>query len=340
MVNLVKVLSVVFTVSLSFYVSLTSASKMDDTVFLSPTYESKTGQAKIDELWQVMVDGKGKTGSLPNGWHFLQFLASDLNPTFDHYKDTSPFNGKKTIHPIGTVTMAKFDTTNVPDHQFTGLFKGSEHLLLRLSLAVSPDTESAAPGIAVKFLRNGIPSANFVAMYAIDGQAGSGNFFLNEFRNHVSPPTSFTTKLLAEKFRLTEKFAEYVGLSHLAETDALGQPIDAPVFPFQIIMVPNVVLTAKFADAEPMDDLATMMNQLTKGTKLYDLFALETPESSVRIPLGSFVMTSEMISSINSDELLFFRHQRMTEDFNLKPEWNPHQHTSHHLGNEKCPFSL
>ena len=56
----------------------------------------------------------------------------------------------------------------------------------RLSLALEPDTEklNTAPGMGLKFLRDGVDSANLVAMYSVDGQE-SWNFFKNDFSNHI-----------------------------------------------------------------------------------------------------------------------------------------------------------
>ena len=59
-------------------------------------------------------------------------------------------------------------------------------LFSRLSLALEPDTEklNTAPGMGLKFLRDGVDSANLVAMYSVDGQE-SWNFFKNDFSNHI-----------------------------------------------------------------------------------------------------------------------------------------------------------
>ena len=59
-------------------------------------------------------------------------------------------------------------------------------VLSRLSLALEPDTEklNTAPGMGLKFLRDGVDSANLVAMYSVDGQE-SWNFFKNDFSNHI-----------------------------------------------------------------------------------------------------------------------------------------------------------
>ncbi len=60
---------------------------------------------------------------------------------------------------------------------YTGIFEGASYGLLRLSSALRPDTtkkENAkganfGPGMALKFLRDGVHSANLVAMYSVEG---------------------------------------------------------------------------------------------------------------------------------------------------------------------------
>ena len=51
------------------------------------------------------------------------------------------------------------------------MFKGSDTGFLRASVAKPTDTKTPnmAPGMGVKLLRDGIDSANFPAMYSVDG---------------------------------------------------------------------------------------------------------------------------------------------------------------------------
>ena len=71
---------------------------------------------------------------------------------------------------MGTVAKVKFQSSG--SHPYTGIFKGANHGLVRLSFAKEPDTEGiiTAPGMGLKFLRDGQDSANLVAMYSVDGQ--------------------------------------------------------------------------------------------------------------------------------------------------------------------------
>ena len=81
------------------------------------------------------------------------------------------------IHSVGTVAKVKLESSGV--HSYTGIFKGANHGIVRLSLAKEPDTEgtNTAPGMALKFLRDGKDSANLVAMYSVAGQVSEFNRF-------------------------------------------------------------------------------------------------------------------------------------------------------------------
>ena len=69
------------------------------------------------------------------------------------------------------------------------MFKGADTGFVRLSTAapVITSTPTMIPGMGVKLLRDGIDSANFPAMYSVDGQ-NSLNFFANDFSNHIPTP--------------------------------------------------------------------------------------------------------------------------------------------------------
>ena len=51
------------------------------------------------------------------------------------------------------------------------MFKGSDFGYVRMSVAIPVDTSTPnmKPGMGVKLLRDGIDSANFVAMFSVDG---------------------------------------------------------------------------------------------------------------------------------------------------------------------------
>lgn len=110
-------------------------------------------------------------------WHentFGQFLNEDVHPTLDWVGDTVPFDdywGKreKYIHTQGVVGAIKFVPNPQSKEAYTGTFKtGADYGFIRFSTGppsdpTKPAAGNFAPGFALKFLRDGITSANLVA---------------------------------------------------------------------------------------------------------------------------------------------------------------------------------
>lgn len=93
---------------------------------------------------------------------------------------------QRVIHSIGTVGKIELKPQSTSSHPFTGIFEGASHGIIRLSLAGEPSAvESFTPGFALKFLRDGSPSVNLVAMPSVDGQQEDYNFFAHEFCNNI-----------------------------------------------------------------------------------------------------------------------------------------------------------
>lgn len=92
----------------------------------------------------------------------------------------------KTIHAQGMVGRIVWENNGM-QHPYSGMFTGADSGFIRMSVAKPTDTKTPnlAPGIAVKLLRDGMDSANFVAMYEVEGQDDL-NWFANSFNNHVS----------------------------------------------------------------------------------------------------------------------------------------------------------
>lgn len=147
---------------------------------------------------------------------------------------------KKLIHSVGAV--AKVELIPAAGNPFTGIFKGAKNGLMRLSSAVDPtsDNSALAPGLGLKFLRDGMDSANLVAMYSINGNPkGDFNFFSQDFTNHVSKGTSTSTELLVKKFSTETQWCQDIGLSEFATYDESGAKEANPVFPYLLHLVPN-----------------------------------------------------------------------------------------------------
>lgn len=300
---------------------------------LPEDYESKTATEKQEELWSIIEAEKGTSGRYPGIFQFFKFLCcEDVSPSVEHEEDSLPYNHGKRIHSVGGVAKAKWES--VGDHTYTGLFQGETLGMVRLSLAVKPLPSGTTPGMAMKLFRDGIPSANFVAMNSLSGQE-SGNFFETTFSNHIDFPTNLGLKILATKFERVSSPATMVGLSDIAAFDQQGQPVTETVnFPFQIILVPNEDLTREFEDAGPTDSLEDMLASISSGTKLWDVLALSGPDAFEEVKIAEIKTDSDIIFSIEGDKLLFFHHQKMSEDSALRPDWNIEESTERRL---LCP---
>ena len=308
-----------------------------------PEYEAKTASEKLDIMMNLMEETRGSQGRFPTLFERLKFLLWD---NFEHsvarYSDLLPYTHGKRIRSVGGVCSAAFIAARNGSHPFTGIFKtGNPHLLLRLSLTSKPDETTTAPGIAVKFFRDYIPSANFLAMYTLEGQVGSGNFFKHNFSNHLAKSSEFILSLVSAKFGRYSSPSEMVGVSDIAAYEGTTRVPDAEIqFPYQVVMKPNPVLTEQFKDAKPLDSLEEMLSEIPVGTTLYDLYGSTEPEfiskDAKMLFIGSIKTTSDIFYSKNGDNKLFFRHQKMQDDFDLRPKWR--LPTTKSL-KAKCPFS-
>ncbi len=178
--------------------------------FNSIEYLNSSRQTKSDKIWNKVTEST-KSG----GWHLAGALIVDQAPVFDTVGDELAcyWNGcrNKTIHAQGVVS--KIEWVSSGNHPYTGMFKGADTGYIRMSIAKPEDTKTPnlAPGMGVKLLRDGVDSANFVAMYGVDGQ-DSLNWFANDFTNHIPNPHSISLKPLEARFATQTKWIQTVGL--------------------------------------------------------------------------------------------------------------------------------
>jgi hypothetical protein len=93
---------------------------------------------------------------------------------------------------------------------------------MRLSMAAEPNTTSTStvPSFGLKFLRDGIDSANIVAEYSVEGQE-SWNFFANDFSNHIASSGSPSPSIipLANLFASGSPWISTIGVLNWAQWD-------------------------------------------------------------------------------------------------------------------------
>jgi hypothetical protein len=246
----------------------------------------------------------------------------------------------KYIHTVGNTAKVKFVPVS-NNLGFTGIFQGADYGYVRLSAAIQPDytkTKSPiklgnfAPGLGLKFLRDGVPSANLVAMWSVDGQ-DTWNFFQHEFTTHISDPTTTGPKVLAEKFKAATPLITSVGLSDFAQYGQDGKLISSPKFPFGLVFKPNPTLQSQYSN-DFTEVFTAQLQRIPAGTTLYSVHAIAEPNSAP-VLIGNLVLQSNPTTSYFGDKYMFFKHQDMQEDVKLRPEWKSHLLTS----SSGCPFA-
>lgn len=324
MVFIKEVIRVLFIAGSTF--SVANAQEFSD------SYESNTAEQKQTELWSILEREKGTSSDYPSALELIQFLCDDFSLTLSHGKDSLPYKHKKGIHSVGGVARATWQS--VGNHSYTGLFEGETRAMVRLSLAIN---SGFVPGIAIKLFRDGLTTANFVAMNSVES-SDYPNYFGKNFSNHIPKPESFLTLFLGKQFGRVTKNTERVGLSDISTFKQDGEKIDDPQFPFQLRLQPNSNLTERFDSFIASDDsdmnLMDQLETIESGTKLYDVYALESPDDTKEIKIAQLFSDSEMITSRAGDEFLFFQHQKIEDDFHLRPDFDELQDREI----SKCPF--
>jgi len=295
------------------------------------SYQASSAANKLSIIMDKLEATKGQSGKYPSSFDLLGIFSdsTSMDTSLQFQSDELPEGRPKYIHSVGTVARVKFESSG--NHQYTGVFEGSDTGIVRLSSAVDQDKaaeydpsqangKSLAPGFGLKFLRDGMKSCNLVAMYHVDGQS-SHNFFKETFTNQIGVPGegSAPTNTLAQKFATAESgegWVGKVGLSDMALSGQDGKPAADPNYPFYLEFVPTSEVSNLFPDDYSGTYFTDQLATLKSGTVLWDVRAIEKPGAAA-VSIGSLVMTSDMFKSTWGDEHLFFQHQAWPEDLTL-----------------------
>ena len=231
----------------------------------------------------------------------LGLLFTPLRKKMDDRVDESPAGWRKAIHAHGTVAQVEYVSDN-QDHPYTGLWKGATGLV-RLSITGEPTKRGFAPGLALKMLVAGQDSANFSALYALNGQGQDHNFFAHPLSNIVPVVNELGPQLINGIFRRVTRYPTKLSLQDFGTFDQAGNAINSPNSPAQISLVPEI----QFA-SDP-HDFRTDLTPIPAGTKL---FTVMVSDSHQRI--GHLITKSKFVASAYGDRQLFFRHHRFRDD--------------------------
>jgi hypothetical protein len=293
--------------------------------FKSSSYQSLSLDVKAMRLRNAIFGNTNSYG-WPSVLHLPKLFIQDNNRAFDTVADEMPKQffysalRRKLIHSVGAVGEAKWVSKG--NHPYTGCFKGARHVFVRLSLAQKQKPDNITPGMAVKFIRARVKSGNFMSMFSLRGQS-SGNFFKNDFTNHVpdiSKDANFQERLLLNNFMKVSKIPTMVGLSDIATYDENGNRESRPVFPFELVLkVPSGL--RKFISDSDRDFLSSLERVNNRNTPiLYHVYARANPGSSLT-HIADIELKSSLSASNFGDKHLYFQHQRMEDDVKLRPEW-------------------
>ena len=306
-------------------------------------YETWTAQEKFsfwgNALAEEFAENTGKSISEQSG-HFpgivgkIQFLTTDdFSPTFERFRDDLPYTHAKRIRSVGGVGLVTWHPSE-SQHPYTGFFAtGTPYALIRLSYTKPSDTSGTTPGLSLKLFRDGIPSSNMLAMESLEGQT-SGNFFEFDFSNHLAPATTRLLQYVGRRFGRYSCPSTRTGLSEIAMSTeyingATGEEEDFTTieFPYRIVFRPNPALTQQFSSFSPEQSLFDTLADIPVGTKLYDIYAVSFPDGNEESEeeenhVGHLELTRALQPSVIGDNVLFFRHQKIEEDYTLRPQYN------------------
>ncbi len=286
-------------------------------------YQNLKACEKQADLWQQVE--ASKYNELPKLsklglFQFLKMNFQKLTKKVALNSDVSPEGWKKFLHRRGA--MAKVKIVPAKDQPYTGIFQGADCALLRLSLTYNPKGEKpVAPGLALKVLRDGVPSANISALYALDGQGKDYNFFKNSLSNIVPTGEDFGQKLMHKLFKKVTSYPEQLKVEDMAALDKHGESAENIVSPAQIFFVPNEKIQFESSEHEFRDDLL----KVAVDSVVYRIYAMANIPSDFDYDdysqekakeflsqsqlIGEIITTSEFIASEFGDDGIFFRHE-------------------------------
>ena len=155
-----------------------------------------------------------------------------MNATYDVVSDTMPVGRVKVTHPVGSHTKIEFIAHE--DSPYTGIFRGADYGIMRISETVktTPEVAKTVPGHGVKFFRDNMYSANWVAMFSFDGQK-SFNFFKNRWTTILREPNNECARETIGKHLAT--VTDHIGATSVmdvAQFDQYGREEEYPHWPY------------------------------------------------------------------------------------------------------------
>lgn len=303
------------------------------------SFESQSFSDKIKYYNQNLArdpNTRVTSPSLPNV--LLGNFRSSVHTTFDNYLPEMPEGREKFIHTVGSVCRVDFEVAS--SSKYTGLLSpGTQKGFVRLGSAAAPTEDGLQAGWGFKFPRSGVPSGDFVAMHSTSaGQ--SFNFFANNISNHIAP-ASGPLVVLAKKFEQATICSTQVGLSDFAKYSQSGSKSSSPKFPYKLFFSPTRDVQTR-TTRKTADQLNEEFASWSVGITMFDVYACDTPTTfenetpgslekhcGGRSYLGKVNLAGKCSASDYGDQKFHIRHQRIEEDWALKPSFKS-------VGQEAC----
>jgi hypothetical protein len=195
------------------------------------------------------------------------------------------------------------------DSPYTGVAGSGGAGLMRASDAVGGGT--FAPSLAIKFLVDGRPSLNYLALPSAYRDPGDSDFFTSIYSNSAPPPKKIDNKLIVGAFERTAKalggtrvYGIYLPLHHLAQRELDGRAVADAKVPDRIELHPTAAARAAASSGK---DWRVVLAGLPTGLTLFEVRA--SPKIDVEATLvGELRLESSFVASRYGDERLFFQH--------------------------------
>ena len=313
----------------------------------TPEYQAMSAYCKQKLIW-----GRIKENDTVNrffvGADYQKMFNEDCNLQYDTVSDTMPYNIMRRTYARGVHTLAEFIPTD--DTPYTGIFKGSRNAVVRISefTQTTPELPKTSPGGQIKFLRDGMASANLHAAFAIDGQP-SFNYFKNRWTNVLRHSQNECTRETYQKWQADgSDFVGCYSLMEMALYDDYGNHEEAPHWPYMIELEPYDVYG--WTDAY-QNDFNDQLKVIKPNVALFKVLAYdEPPELDGKERLIGWISTrSETVTSLWGDKNLFFQSHRYEDDIQYRPHygkwlqrWDNGKYSTSALKSpaplQKCPF--
>ena len=212
----------------------------------------------------------------------------DFNNQFDRFSDERSPGMDRFFHLNGAVASVRLDPAGT-NHEFTGIFRGADHGVLRFSPLAPLLTESFLVNqfigsfffsFGLKFFRDSMHSANILT--------GNTNKTLTEYTNSRSfwelPDFNIFSRPVdnvpgigsnGPLFGSLEKFAGVLSVADSAAYNVSGGQEDDPKTPFIVHFDPNPVFVEQFGRVGELDFrkwLKDNADTFRDGTLLYNLY--------------------------------------------------------------------